>query len=114
MTEILRQFFFNLFNYSISHNVNPYVLMIIYIGSIPFVYYPVFVFYQIRTKKIEKRFVAKKVTGSIIISVTAIISPYAYVIVFSRDLPWWFISILTVFGVIGSIYTVKKFQYKGE
>lgn len=113
MIEAVQNFFVYVFDYSLAHGVNPYILLLIYVLSIPFVYYPAYVFSQVKRCRIEKTNVAKSVTRSIIISLVALLSPYVYVLAFGRGLSVWIVSLVVLAGFVGVTFSLMNIKKRG-
>lgn len=109
-------FFKSLVEYSISHGVNPYIFLSIYLASFPFYYLPIFKLKEhvklLRDKNNPHRLSTfkKDIIKYIIINRLAWAAPYFYVLLWGYGLPMAFIVLVWGYIFLGVCLFVYKYR----
>ena len=91
-----------------DYSVNPYIFLALLVACAPFFYYSIF--------RLARAVVRREVGllarwGAIFLAATS--TPYLYVLLFGRNMPWWIYAILGVLLLQGVITLICKLTRRG-
>ncbi len=90
-----------------NYNVDPVIFLILYFGSAPFFYYSLFRLI---------RALAKRGGNEVLLWSTiflgANVTPFLYVLLFGRNIPWWVYGIIVLLIGQGVFVLVRKLRIK--
>jgi hypothetical protein len=89
-----------------NYGVDPVVFLIIYLASVPVFYYSLF-----RTLRALARKLGNELMLWSAIFLCANITPFLYVILFGRNIPWWVFGLMALLigqGILSLIMKLRK------
>ncbi len=89
-----------------NYGVNPTIFIIIYLVSVPIFYYSLF-----RTLRAITKNLGREIMFWSAIFLCVNITPFIYVFIFGRNIPWWVYVIIVILigqGVLSLILKIRK------
>lgn len=107
MIEIIQNFWVEIAQMGVEHNVNPFLFAVLYFGTIP--PYMGSMVWAVKNHKKQK-----DITLPIISTLFFFVLPGLYIIIFGRNVAWWVYLIIAFIILFGSMSIFQKMKAKIE